>query len=51
MRLTATVAQVEWAERIKRRVNGEFDRVGRSFREVAASAHQRRCGKYMQVLP
>ena len=36
VRLTGTAAQVEWAERIKRRVNDEFDRVARSFREVAA---------------
>jgi hypothetical protein len=27
--------QVEWAERIKRQVNEEFDRVARSFRSVA----------------
>jgi hypothetical protein len=36
MRLTGTAAQVEWAERIKRQVNDDFDRVARSFREVAA---------------
>jgi hypothetical protein len=36
VRLTGTAAQVEWAERIKRQVNEEFDRVARSFRKVAA---------------
>jgi hypothetical protein len=36
VRLTGTAAQVEWAERIKRQVNDEFDRVARSFRKVAA---------------
>jgi hypothetical protein len=35
-RLTGTAAQIEWAERIKRQVNDEFDRVARSFRKVAA---------------
>jgi hypothetical protein len=30
-----TACQVEWAERIKRQVNDEFDRVARSFRSVA----------------
>lgn len=34
--LTGTPSQVEWAERIQRRVNGEFDRVAASFRAVAA---------------
>ena len=33
--LTGTAAQVEWAERIKRRVSAEFDRVAASFRLVA----------------
>jgi hypothetical protein len=33
--LSGTVNQVEWAERIKRQVNDEFDRVARSFRSVA----------------
>ena len=33
--LTGTEAQVEWAERIRRQVSEEFDRVARSFREVA----------------
>lgn len=30
-----TESQVEWAERISRQVNAEFDRVAASFREVA----------------
>ena len=33
--LRGTVNQVEWAGRIKRQVNDEFDRVARSFRSVA----------------
>jgi len=34
--MTGTASQVEWARRIKRKVNQEFDRVARSFRSVAA---------------
>ena len=34
--INGTPNQVEWAERIKLQVNGEFDRVARSFRSVAA---------------
>jgi hypothetical protein len=33
--LTGTAAQVEWAERIKREVNAEFDRVAAAFRANA----------------
>ncbi|HYL34647.1 MAG TPA: hypothetical protein VEV17_01900 [Bryobacteraceae bacterium] len=33
--MSGTASQVEWAERIKRQVNDEFDRVARSFRSVA----------------
>lgn len=33
--LTGTADQVEWAERIKRQVNSEFDRVSASLRLVA----------------
>ena len=33
--MSGTAAQVEWAERIKRRVSAEFDRVAASFRSVA----------------
>ena len=33
--LTGTESQVEWAERIRRLVNDEFDRVAKSFRSVA----------------
>jgi len=32
--MSGTASQVEWAERIKRQVNDEFDRVARSFRSV-----------------
>ena len=31
----STAGQVEWAERIKREVNAEFDRVAASFRSVS----------------
>ena len=34
--MTGTPNQVEWATRIRRLVNEEFDRVARSFRAVAA---------------
>jgi hypothetical protein len=37
--LDGTASQVEWAERIKREVNTEFDRVARAFRSVANSQH------------
>lgn len=33
--MSGTANQVEWAERIKRQVNDEFDRMARSFRSVA----------------
>ena len=33
--MSGTANQVEWAERIKRQANDEFDRVARSFRSVA----------------
>ena len=33
--LSGTANQVEWAERIRRQVNADFDRVTRSFRTVA----------------
>ena len=33
--MSGTAAQVEWAERIKRQVNTEFDRVAASFRSIA----------------
>jgi hypothetical protein len=33
--MSGTAAQVEWAERIKRQVNAEFDRVAVSFRSIA----------------
>ncbi len=33
--LSGTANQVEWAERIRRQVNAEFDRVAASFRSVA----------------
>ena len=33
--LSGSASQVEWAGRIKRQVNAEFDRVAASFRSVA----------------
>lgn len=33
--MTGTPSQVEWAERIQRRVNDEFDRVAAAFRGIA----------------
>ena len=33
--MTGTPSQTEWAERIKRQVGGEFDRVAASFRSIA----------------
>ena len=33
--MSGTRNQVEWAERIKRQVNAEFDRVAASFRSIA----------------
>lgn len=33
--MRGTANQVEWAERIRRQVNDEFDRVARSFRSIA----------------
>jgi len=34
--MSGTAAQVEWAERIRRQVDTEFDRVAASFRSVAS---------------
>ena len=34
--MSGTESQVEWAQRIRCRVNEEFDRVTRAFRSVAA---------------
>jgi hypothetical protein len=33
--MTGTANQIEWAERIKRQVSDEFNRVARTFRSVA----------------
>ena len=33
--MTGTASQIEWAERIKPRVNRDFDRVARAFEAVA----------------
>jgi hypothetical protein len=33
--MSGTAAQVEWAERIRRQVNAEFDRVAASLRSIA----------------
>jgi hypothetical protein len=41
--MDGTASQVEWAERIKRQVNDEFDRVATAFRSIASrqKVHQR----------
>ena len=36
-----TASQVEWAQRIKRRVNDEFDHVAASFRSIADRQNER----------
>jgi hypothetical protein len=41
--MSGTANQVEWAERIKRQVDDEFNRVARAFRSVAGrQSHARR---------
>ena len=35
--MTGTPSQIEWAERIKPRVNAEFDRVEKALREAASN--------------
>jgi hypothetical protein len=40
--LSGTPSQVEWAERIKRQVNAEFDRVAASFRSIADKQDHRK---------
>lgn len=43
--LTGTAAQVEWAERIRRQVNADFDRVAAAFRVIAGKqAPDKRAG-------
>lgn len=38
--MSGTANQVEWAERIKRQVEAEFDRVAASFRSIAAKQRE-----------
>jgi hypothetical protein len=33
--MSGSASQVEWAQRIRRQVNAEFDRVASSFRSIA----------------
>jgi hypothetical protein len=40
--MTGTPSQLEWARRIKRQVNAEFDRVAAVFRSVAAKQSEPR---------
>ena len=40
--MSGTASQVEWAQRIRCRVNDEFDRVARAFRSVAAKQSDER---------
>jgi hypothetical protein len=35
-KMTGTPSQIEWAERIKPRVNAEFDRVAKAFKAMAS---------------
>lgn len=39
--LSGTAAQVEWAERIRQRVDAEFDRVATAFRTIARKQGER----------
>jgi len=48
--LTGTPNQVEWAERIRNRVNGDFDRVARSFRVVALKQNARKRAETEAIL-
>ncbi len=48
--MSGTTAQVEWAERIKRQVDAEFDRVAASFRSIAARQHGERRAETEAVL-
>ena len=47
---SGTVNQVEWARRIKERVNDEFDRVARSFRSVASGQSEGRRSETEAIL-
>jgi hypothetical protein len=40
-RMTGSVDQIEWAERIRAQVNGEFDRVSRALQAVALKQSKR----------
>lgn len=48
--MSGTPAQVEWAERIKREVNAEFDRVAAAFRSYARRQEDARRAETEAVL-
>jgi hypothetical protein len=48
--MSGTAAQVEWAERIKREVNAEFDRVAAVFRSFARRQEDARRSETEAVL-
>ena len=48
--MSGTANHVEWAERIKRQVSAEFDRVAASFRSVAARQSGRKRGETEAVI-
>ena len=50
-RMTGTVNQIEWAERIRAQVNGEFDRVAKALQEAALKqSGQDRLDTYTMML-
>ncbi|MGD0299180.1 MAG: hypothetical protein ABSE86_18910 [Bryobacteraceae bacterium] len=48
--LTGTASQVEWAVRIKRQVNAEFDRVAAAFRSVADRQSDRKRAETERII-
>ena len=48
--MSGTENQVEWAERIKHKVNDEFDRVAASFRSIAAKQPDDKCADTEAVI-
>ena len=48
--MTGSVSQIEWAERIKRTVSDQFDRVLRAFRSVADTQSGARLSRTLEVI-
>ena len=48
--MTGSVSQIEWAERIKRTVGDEFDRVSRAFQRVADTQSGVRRSRTLEVI-